>query len=104
MAKTPKSAQQGDTAKISYEDREGNKYDETHGDPEENLTVKSKAEQEGKTQPNLEGTTPDPHNPELTEWEQERRGLTEEATAPTSDEGSSSSRSSGGTSSSQSRS
>lgn len=78
MART--SAQQPDTHRVEYDDKEGNTYSEVHGDADSNINVKTVAEKEGKLQPNLEGTTPDPFNPELTDWEKERRGLVEERT------------------------
>jgi hypothetical protein len=56
-----------ETYPIEYEDAEGNQYSEVHGDPDKNLTVVSKAQQEGALQSNTGGTTPDPHNPELTD-------------------------------------
>jgi hypothetical protein len=74
-----------ETVKISYEDKEGTKYSEVHGDPEKTLEVKSVAEQKGEEQPNVDGTTPDPHDPELTAWEKERRGEVEKATKPESE-------------------
>ncbi len=85
MAKSKTGHPAQDTVDISYEDREGNKYSEVHGDPEKNLEVESVAEQKGELQPNLEGTTPDPKDPELTDWEKERRGLVEKATKPSGD-------------------
>jgi hypothetical protein len=76
----PHPTQEG--VKIHYEDREGNEYDEVHGDPEQNLEVTTVAEKEGKLQPNEIGTTPDPVDPELTAEEMARREEVEEATAP----------------------
>ena len=70
---------------IEYEDKEGNEYEETHGDPEKNLEVTSVAEKEDGLQPNMVGTTPDPHKPELTDYEKERRAEVENATAPDSE-------------------
>lgn len=85
MAKSKTGHPAQDTVQINYEDKEGNKYSEVHADPEKNLEVESVAEQKGELQPNLEGTTPDPHDPELTDWEQERRDLTEKESRPSGD-------------------
>lgn len=92
----PHPTQTGDAqVKIEYESPEGHDYSEVHGDPNENLTVKTLAEKEGDLQPNLYGTTPDPHDPELTDFEQERR---DSLTGDSSEDDEESTDASGGTS------